>query len=119
MFWNSSVYQAQAATASHLGINYDHSNHNHNSHSTRPSTAGSSNRSSTEGHHVNLGVPMSKADTQVSRLSSEEESGGEGVQNDERKDVSCQRCGGKSFKVTIKGSQRKQILECGSCGEGV
>ena len=119
MFWNSSVYQAQAATASHLGPNYDHSNHNHNSHSTRPSTAGSSNRSSTEGHHVHLGVPMAKADTQVSRLSSEEESGGEGLQNDEGKDVSCRRCGGKSFKVTIKGSQRKQILECESCGEGV
>ena len=119
MFWNSSVYQAQAATASHLGPNYDHSNHNHNNHSTRPSTAGSSNRSSTEGHHAHLGVPMAKADTQVSRLSSEEESGGEGLQNDERSDVSCRRCGGKSFKVTIKGSQRKQILECGNCGEGV
>ena len=119
MFWNSSVYQAQAATASHLGPNYDHSNHNHNNHSTRPSTANSSNRSSTEGHHAHLGVPIAKADTQVSKLSSEEESGGEGLQSDERKDVSCRRCGGKSFKVTIKGSQRKQILECGNCGEGV
>ena len=119
MFWNSSVYQAQAATASHLGPNYDHIHQNHNSHSTRPSTANSSTRSSTEGHHAHLGVPIAKADTQVSKLSSEEESGGEGLQNDEGKDVFCRRCGGKSFKVTIKGSQRKQVLECGSCGEGV
>ena len=119
MFWNSSVYQAQAANASHPDPSYELSHHHHNGHSPRASTAGSSNRSSTEGHHAHLGVPMAKADTQVSRLSSEEESGGEGPQNGARKDVSCRRCGGKSFKVTIGGSQRKQVLECESCGEAV
>ena len=119
MFWNSSVYQAQAATASHLGPNYDSSRHNHNGYSPKTSTAASSNRSSAEGHQGHLGVPMVKADTRVSRLSSEEESGEENSQRDEAKDVTCRRCGGKSFKVTIEGNQRKQILECGSCGEGV
>lgn len=119
MFWNSSVYQAQAATASHLGPNYDPSRHNHNGYSQNTSTAGSSNRSSIEGHHTDLGVPIAKADTRVSRLSSEEESGGESPQRDEGNGVICRRCGGKSFKVTRGGSQRRQILECGSCGEGV
>ena len=119
MFWNSSVYQAQAATASHLDRTYDPSRDNHNSHSQTTSTAGTSNRSSVEGHHAHLGVPIKKADTQVSRLSSEEESGGESPQSDEGKDVTCRSCGGKSFKVRIGGNQRKQVLECGSCGEGV
>ena len=118
MFWNSSIYQAQAATASHLGPNYDLNHHNHNGHSPKASTAGSSNGSSVEGHHAHLGVPMAKAETQVSRLSSEEESGGEVPQRDEGKDVACRRCGGKSFRATVGGSQKKQILECGSCGEG-
>ncbi len=119
MFWNSSVYQAQAATASHLGPNYDPSHHNHNGYSPKTSTGGSSNRSSVEGHHGHLGLPIAKADTQVSRLSSEEESGDESPRRDEGKDVTCRRCGGKSFRVRIGGNQRKQILECGSCGEGV
>ncbi len=119
MFWNSSIYQTQAATASHLGPNYDASRHNHNGHSQHTSTADSSNRSSLEGHHGHLGVPIVKADTQVSILSSEEESGEESPRRDEGKDVTCRRCGGKSFKVTIGRNQRKQILECGSCGEGV
>ena len=119
MFWNSSVYQAQAATASHLGPNYDPSRHNHNGYSQTTSTAGSSNRSSAEEHHAHLGVPIAKADTQISRLSSEEESSGESSQRDEGKGVTCRRCGGKSFKVTMGGNQRKQILECGSCGDGV
>ena len=120
MFWNSSVYQAQAATVSHLGPNYDPSRHNnHNGYSPNTSTAGSSNRSSVEGHHAHLGVPIAKADTQVSRLSSEEESLEESPPRDEGKDVTCRRCGGKNFKVTIGRKQRKQILECGNCGEGV
>lgn len=119
MFWNSAVYQAQAATASHLGPKYEPSRHNRNGYSPNASTAGSSNRSSVERHHSHLGVPIAKADTQVSRLSSEEESGGESPQREEGKGVTCRRCGGKSFKVTIGGNQRKQILECGSCGEGV
>lgn len=119
MFWNSSVYQAQAATASHLGSNYDSSRHNHNGYSPNTSTVGSSNRSSVEGHHAHLGVPIAKADTQVSRLSSEEESLEESPPRDEGKDVTCRRCGGKKFKVTIGRKQRKQILECGNCGEPV
>lgn len=119
MFWNSSVYQAQAATASHLGPNYDPSRHNHNGYSPNTSTAGSSNRSSVEGHHAHLGMPIAKADTRVSRLSSEEESLEESPPRDEGKDVTCRRCGGKSFKVKFGKKQRKQILECGSCGEGV
>lgn len=119
MFWNSSVYQAQAATASHLGPSYDPSRHNHNGYSPNTSTAGSSNRSSVEGHHAHLGMPIAKADTRVSRLSSEEESQEEGPPRDEGKDVTCRRCGGKDFKVRFGRKQRKQILECGSCGEGV
>lgn len=119
MFWKPSIYQAQAATASHLDPDYNPSRHNHNRHSQTTSTAGSSNRSSVEGHHVHLGVPIAKADTRVSRLSSEEESGGESPPRDEEKDVTCRRCGGKSFKVRIGVNQRKQILECGTCGEGV
>ena len=119
MFWNSSVYQTQAATASHLGPNYDPSRHTHNGYSQTTSTAGSSNRSSVEGRHAHLGVPVAKADTQVSRLSSEDESGGESPPKDEGKDVTCRRCGGNSFKVTIGAGQRKQILVCGNCGEGV
>lgn len=119
MFWNPSVYQAQAATASHLGPNYDPSRHNHNGYSPRTSTAGSSNPSSVEGHHAHLGVPIAKADTLVSRLSSEEESGAESPRRDEGQDLTCRKCGGKSFKVTMGANQRKQILECGSCGEGV
>lgn len=119
MFWNSSVYQAQAATAYHLGPNYDPSHHNHNGYSPKTSTAASSNRSSAEGHHAHLGVPMAKADTRVSRLSSGEESGEESSQRDEAKDVTCRRCGGKSFRVTMGGNQSKPTLECGSCGEGV
>ncbi len=119
VFWNSSIYQTQAATASHLGPSYDPSRHSHNGHSQHTSTADSSNRSSVEGHHGHLGVPIVKADTQVSILSSEEESAEESPRRDEGKDVTCRRCGGKSFKVTIGRNQRKQILECGSCGEGV
>ena len=121
MFWNSSVYQAQAATASHIDSNYDpsHLHQHHNGHSPKTSTAASSNRSSVEGHHAHLGVPMAKATTQVSRLSSEEESGSESPQRDGAKDVTCRKCGEKSFKVRIGGHQRKQILECGNCGEPV
>lgn len=119
MFWNSSVYQAQAATASHLGPNYDPSRHHHNDCSQNTSTAGSSNRSSIEGHQTRLGVPIAKTDTQVSRLSSEEESSRESPQRDEGEGVICRRCGGKSFKVTIGRNQTRQILKCGSCGEGV
>lgn len=119
MFWNQGVYQAQAATASHLGPHYDPSRRNPNGYSQSTSAAGSSNRSSVEGHHAHLGVPMAKADTRVSRLSSDEESGGENPQMDEGKDVTCRICGGKSFKVRIGGNRRKQILECGSCGEGI
>lgn len=117
MFWNSSVYQTQAATASHLDPNYDASRQKQNGYSRSASTVGSSNRSSVEGHHTHMGLPIGKADTQVSRLSSEEESGGGSPQRDDEKDVTCRRCGGKRFKVRIGGNQRKQILECGSCGE--
>lgn len=118
MFWNSSVYQAQAAASSHLDPIHDANHHNHNGYSPKTSTACSSNRSSVEGHHSHLGVPIAKADTQVSRLSSDDGSSGENPQMGKGKDVICRRCGGKSFRVRI-GSERKQILECGSCGEGV
>ena len=119
MFWKTDVYQAQAATASHLGPNYDPSRHIRHGYSQSTSPAASSNRSSVEGHHAHLGVPMTKADSRVSRLSSEEEDGGESPQGEEGKDVTCRRCGWKSFKVRIGGNQGKQILECGNCGEGV
>ena len=118
MFWDSSAYQAQAAAASHLGPNYEPNRRNHSRHSPNPSTAGSSTRSSVEERPAHLGVPMAKAESQVSRLSSEEESGGESLPWDRGKDVTCGKCGGKRFKVRIGKEPGKQVLGCGDCGEG-
>ena len=109
MFWNQSVYQAQASAQSHLDPQ------NGNGYSQNTSTAGSSNLS-VEGHHAHLGVPLGKATTAVSRLSSEEESAvSASPQEGEAKEVICRRCGGRSFKARTPG--RKPTLECDSCGE--
>ena len=121
MFWNPSIYQAQAASA-HSPHHAHHHNHTHqtgngNGYSQNTSTAGSSNVSVTH-----LGVPLTKATTAVSRLSSEEGSDVSGSpprEEDglEAKEVVCRRCSNTSFKARTTG--RKPILECGSCGEAV
>lgn len=128
MFWNQSVYQAQASTASHLDPNnYNPAHrpaHQHDN-SGYASTTASSNASA-DGHHAHLGVPLDKATTTVSRLSSEEEEEGEeedggsrsrSPREAEAKEVVCRACGGRSFKARRRG--RKSILECESCGEAV
>ena len=139
MFWNPSVYQAQAANASHLDPNYNPAAHHHHhhqynhltngngiTHSQTTSTAGSSNVSIDGNHH--LGPSLNKATTAVSRLSSEEEeevgsdfsgggSGNGSVPPDE--DVVCRRCRGRSFKAKGGVLGRKTRLECENCGEAV
>ncbi|KAK4692186.1 WD repeat-containing protein 44, partial [Lecanoromycetidae sp. Uapishka_2] len=75
MFWNQSTYQAQAAAASHLDpkSRMNRPDHRHsNGYSANASTAGSST-GSVNGHLA----PLGREATVVSRLSSEEESGGE------------------------------------------
>ena len=119
MFWNSSVYQAQAAAPSHLGPNYNplhhHHHHLHNGTPQDASPAGSSS-ASVDGHH--LGIPLQKETTTVSRLSSEEESSTSNSPAErEAKEIICGQCGGKSFKARTVG--RKPILECESCGQAV
>ena len=121
MFWNPSVYQAQAANnQSHLGAHHNSSHHDPhlgNGYSQTTSTVGSSNVS-IDGHHAHLGVPLNKETTTISRLSSEEESEGSGsAQEGEAKEVVCRRCAGRSFKARTTG--RKPILECENCGEPV
>ena len=126
MFWDSSVYQAQATAASHLDPNYNPAHHGHlngNGFSQTTSTAGSSN-GSVNGHSGHLDTPMGRKVSTVSRLSSEEESdAGElppTAPTEENGEVVCRRCRDKSFKVRAGGGQgRKQILECRSCGEAV
>ena len=120
MFWNPSVYQAQAANHSHLDPKHsfthiDH--HNGNSYSQNASTAGSSDVS-IDGHLAHLGVPLMKATTAASRLSSEEESDiSRSPPEGEAKEVTCKRCAGKSFKAKTAGG--KPTLECENCGEAV
>lgn len=111
MFWNQSVYQAQAAAQSHL----DPLKRNGRSQAT--STTGSSNLS-IDGQHARLGVPLNKATTAVSRLSSEGESDASASpQEGEAKEVICRRCGGRSFQAKTAGG--KPILKCEGCGEAV
>lgn len=129
MFWNQSTYQAQAAAASHLDpkSHMNRYDHHDNGYSAIASTTGSSNVS------VNgLLAPMGREVTNVSRLSSEEESGGEGAERNrgrggeadgEREgEVVCRRCKGRGFRVRMGvgvGLGRRQVLECVDCGEAV
>ncbi len=111
MFWNQSVYQAQASAQSHLDP------HKRNGYSQATSTAGSSN-ASVDGHPAHLGVPLNRATTTVSRLSSEGQSDASASpQEDGAKEVICRKCGGRSFKARTVGG--KPILKCESCGEAV
>ena len=120
MFWNQSVYQAQAANQSHLNPHHQpvhpgHLNGDEYSHNT--STAGSSNVSF-DGHQSHLGTSLRKQTTVVSRLSSEEGSDvSKSPQESEAKEVVCTRCAGRSFKAKTAG--RKPMLECETCGEAV
>lgn len=108
MFWNPQVYQAQAAASSHL----------YAPKSGYTSVTGSTSGSlASPGHDPNhLGVSMAREASNVSRLSSEENSdvdtspgsGGSG-------ELTCARCASKSFKVKIAGP-RKQVLVCNDCG---
>jgi len=117
MFWNQSTYAAQPAAASHLDPNSHmyRREHHGNGYSANTSTAGSSSAS------VNGRLaPVGREATNVGRLSSEEESGGEGVQGGEESEVVCRGCKGKRFRVRIAGGVgRSQVLECVDCGEAV
>ena len=115
LYWDQSIYQAQAANAQRLEPKGSNTNQLY---SQNTSTAGSSNAS----FHGHLGVPIGKENTIESRLSSEEESDeadkGKLRERDEG-EVVCARCGGRSFKVRVGsgGQGRRQVLECESCGK--
>ena len=129
LYWDQSIYQAQAANAQHLDPNkQSHTNTPNQLYSQNTSTAGSSNNSFHGQQH--LGMPIiGKENTNVSRLSSEEEEGG-GEDDDENYEagkegrsreggeVVCKRCGGRSFKVRVGsgGLGRRRVLECEKCG---
>ena len=109
MFWNSQLYQAQAANASHLDApKSDYT-------STVSSENGSVNGQGHENNH--LGLPIGREVTAVSRLSSEENSEVEGTSNPETKagELSCKQCSSKSFRVRIEG-KGEQVLACNNCG---
>ena len=123
LYWDQSIYQAQAAHAQRIEPKRSHTNHLY---SQNTSTAGSSNGSS----HAHLGVPIGKEKSNESRLSSEEEEdkgGSDEADNNKGKirkreeggEVVCKRCGGRSFKVRVGsgGLGRRQVLECESCGK--
>ena len=123
MFWNRSVYQAQAAAAQSPHLRGDISG----DHSANASTAASSNASLAEhGGGKRLGVPIGRELTNVSRLSSEESSndgdvgsvrkGGGSTPEEAAEDggVNCRRCGGDNFRVRT--GSGKRIVECASCG---
>ena len=108
MFWNPQVYQAQAAAA-----------HDHLDRPGYTSTAGSSNASAVGHDTTHLGPPMGREITNVSRLSSEENSeadispgdGGEGGE------LTCRKCREASFRVRIDSAQgNKRVLVCNQCG---
>lgn len=136
LYWDQSIYQAQAATAQRLDPSKTPHSHtpNHLYSSQNTSTAGSSNNS----FHGHLGPPIGKENTNVSRLSSEEEEEededgyevGKGKMGGRYEDggkgggeITCKRCGGRSFKVRAGsagvGVGRGRVLECEGCGEGM
>ena len=107
MFWNPQVYQAQAAASSHLGA--PKSGYT----SATGSTTGSLASSSHDPTH--LGVFMGRQATNVSRLSSEENSDADTSPGSGSGELTCARCASKSFKVRIAGAG-KQVLVCNDCG---
>ena len=67
-------------------------------------------------------MPIGRENTNMSRLSSEDESdeADKGkIREREEGEVVCARCGGRSFKVRVGsgGQGRRQVLECESCGK--
>lgn len=106
MFYNPEVYQAQADNAHlHLDGKHDYA-----------STVGSSNASLSSPRHdpTHLGAPVRRELTAVSRLSSENTSEVD-VSPGKDGEVTCQKCGGTSFKVRLEGAG-KQTLVCERCG---
>ena len=102
MFWNRSLYKAQAENANHraaLG-------------------GGNSERTSADGSSVgsHLGVPLQREITSASPLSSEE-SLLPAQRGDTEEEMKCRRCGGDSFKARERSGSVKMV--CGSCGEVV
>ncbi|KAL9129519.1 MAG: hypothetical protein Q9217_002043 [Psora testacea] len=109
MFWNRQVYQAQAAAASHQ-------HHTHLDANGYASTAGSSNVSVVGRDPNHLGLPMGREASNVSQLSSEENSQAD-TSPGEGGEVTCRNCQGTSFRVRIENAQaNKQILVCNNCG---
>ena len=107
MFWNSHVYQAQAqaAASAHLDPNSATPTSYMNAHSGGTSTAGSSNGSANgQPETAHLGAPAGRQITNVSRLSSEDDSGAESSPEGESGgEVVCRRCKGRSFRVRNRG----------------
>ena len=106
MFWNSSVYEAQANNA----------NHRPEPSNGYSSTAESSQISvispGKDGNH--LRPSMDRGATNVSVLSSEATSDG-GSSGGSGGEVTCRQCSGTSFKVRVEGGG-KQLLVCNGCG---
>ena len=106
MFWNHSVYQAQANNAQHrLEANNGYS-------STAESSQVSVSSPGRDDSH--LRPKVGRGATNVSVLSSEAasevgSSGGSGAE------VTCRTCSGTSFKVRVEGGG-KQVLVCNECG---
>lgn len=93
MFWNKSIYRAQAAGASADGLRPDR-----------------------------LGLPAQRTLSSVSALSSElsstSEVEGEADEKGSQREVRCRRCGGRDFRARLqKGGGTS--LECGVCGLAV
>lgn len=119
MFWNQSIYQAQAATAAATQL-YPHS---------AATSMGASSNASADGEHpsgtAHLGVPLGREITAVSKLSSEDGStedltNGDGLrrtQEDGDNDVACKNCAGKSFRV--RSGSRGRVVECAKCNTSV
>ena len=108
MFWNKSVYKAQAAHPSHLEA----------PRSGYSSQAESSNGSLTSGgghDGIHLGVPVARDITNVSVLSSEENSEAGSTSEPGGGELKCRKCAETSFRVKMEGVG-KQTLVCNACG---
>lgn len=110
MFWNRSLYKAQAESAGHRAVLGANNN------SGRTSADGSSSLGSSH-----LGVPIQREITTASPLSSEESLlanglGGKG-KGDGEEELKCKWCGGDSFKAMERGANVRMV--CGNCGEVV
>ncbi|KAL9579726.1 MAG: hypothetical protein Q9212_004939 [Teloschistes hypoglaucus] len=120
MFWNKSAYRAQAAAANQNHASF-HSNHKNNK-SPHPrsgtasmdgaTTASSRNSADGGGSGDLLSVPVHRALSTVSALSSEEE---EREGGGEEGEMRCRRCKGQTFRARDRG----KVLVCGACGEVV